>query len=99
MDTKSFVAPTARFPALLVGIFLLVSFSSQALAERIAIIGTGNVGSALGTEFAALGHEVVYGSRDPSRDAVKSLVERTAGNASATTPSSVCHAKSPAMRK
>lgn len=63
----------------------LVAFSSTAVADRIAIIGTGNVGAALGPEFAALGHDIVYGSRDPSRDEVKALVERTGGNASATT--------------
>jgi predicted dinucleotide-binding enzyme len=60
-------------------------FSNAAVADRIAVIGTGNVGAALGPEFAALGHEIVYGSRDPSRDEVKALVERTGGNASATT--------------
>lgn len=30
---------------------------------RIAVIGTGNVGGALGTKWAAAGHDVVYGSR------------------------------------
>jgi len=33
---------------------------------RIAVIGKGNVGSALAPNFAAAGHEVVYGVRDPS---------------------------------
>ena len=61
----------------------LVLTGGDALAERIAVIGTGNVGEALGTEFAALGHDIVYGSRDPSRDDVAALVSRTAGNASA----------------
>jgi predicted dinucleotide-binding enzyme len=28
------------------------------------MIGTGNVGSALGVRFAELGHTIVYGSRD-----------------------------------
>jgi 8-hydroxy-5-deazaflavin:NADPH oxidoreductase len=32
---------------------------------RIAVIGRGKVGSALGARFAAAGHEVVYGSRNP----------------------------------
>lgn len=59
--------------------------TGQALADRIAVIGTGNVGAALGTEFAALGHDIVYGSRDPSRQDVQALVQRTGGNASATT--------------
>jgi len=54
-------------------------------ADTIAVIGTGNVGGALGTEFAALGHTVIYGSRDPSSDDVAALVARTDGDASATT--------------
>ncbi len=64
----------------------ILVFSGTATADRIAVIGTGDVGAALGPEFAALGHDIVYGSRDPSRDEVKALVERTGGNASATTP-------------
>lgn len=35
---------------------------------RIAVVGTGNIGSTLGTAFAAAGHDVVFGSRGPSRD-------------------------------
>jgi predicted dinucleotide-binding enzyme len=53
------------------------------LADTIAIIGTGNVASALGPEFAQQGHTIVYGSRDPSRAEVKELVEHTGKNASA----------------
>lgn len=33
---------------------------------RIAIIGAGNVGGGLGAAFAAAGHEVVFGVRDPN---------------------------------
>jgi predicted dinucleotide-binding enzyme len=32
---------------------------------RIAIIGAGNVGGGLGKAFAAVGHDVVFGVRDP----------------------------------
>ena len=32
---------------------------------RIAILGTGSVGQTLGTAFAASGHDVVLGTRDP----------------------------------
>ncbi len=64
---------------------LLLAAALPAWADRIAIIGTGDVGAALGPEFAALGHTIVYGSRDPDRDAVRELVERTGGDASATT--------------
>ena len=55
-------------------------------AETIAIIGTGQVANALGPRFAELGHDIVYGSRNPSRDEVKQLVARTGHGTSATTP-------------
>ncbi len=55
-------------------------------AETIAVVGTGQVAGALGPEFAELGHTIVYGSRDPSKDEVKALVDRTGHGASATTP-------------
>jgi 8-hydroxy-5-deazaflavin:NADPH oxidoreductase len=35
------------------------------MAMRIAIIGAGNVGGGLGAAFAGVGHEVVFGVRDP----------------------------------
>lgn len=37
---------------------------------RLALIGTGNVGRALAKGWAAAGHEVVLGSRDPAAKAV-----------------------------
>jgi predicted dinucleotide-binding enzyme len=57
-----------------------------ALAETIAVIGTGNVGAALGPEFAAQGHTIVYGSREPMREDVQALVARTGNGASAKAP-------------
>lgn len=39
-------------------------------AMKIGIIGTGNVGSALGRGWAQAGHEVVFGSRTPERASV-----------------------------
>ena len=56
------------------------------LADTIAVIGTGDVGRALGTEFARQGHTIVYGSRDPERRKIEKLVEETGNGASATTP-------------
>ena len=38
---------------------------------RIAILGAGNVGGGLGRAFAAAGHDVVFGVRDP--ESVKTL--------------------------
>lgn len=35
---------------------------------NIAIIGSGNVGSALGEGFSAKGHNVIFGSRDPGKE-------------------------------
>jgi predicted dinucleotide-binding enzyme len=68
----------------MVGFLLLALAAGPVAADVIAVIGTGKVGSALGTEFAAEGHTIVYGSRDPAREAVRSLVERTGNSASAT---------------
>ena len=69
--------------ALILGTLIL---QSPASAARIAVIGTGNVGAALGPEFAAQGHTIVYGSREPNREDVQALVARTTGDASATQP-------------
>ena len=57
----------------------------SALADTIAIIGTGNVGGALGRRFAELGHTIIYGSRTPERADVRALVAASGPNASATT--------------
>ena len=51
--------------------------------DTVAVIGTGRVAAALGPRFADLGFEVIYGSRDPERESVKSLVEKTGSNARA----------------
>jgi predicted dinucleotide-binding enzyme len=64
---------------------LLIGVSGNALAAKIAVIGTGNVGSALGPEFAALGHTIVYGSRTPNDKDVQDLVAKTGRGATATT--------------
>ncbi len=50
---------------------------------RIAVIGTGNVGSALGGSFVRAGHEVTFAALD--RDATVEVAERFAA-ASAATP-------------
>ena len=52
----------------------------------IAILGTGNVGSALGPAWARVGHTIHYGSRTPDAAHVQELVERTGSGASATLP-------------
>lgn len=64
----------------------LATAASVAAAATIAVIGTGNVGSALGPEFAAQGHNIVYGSREPMREDVQAIVAATGGNAMAKPP-------------
>ena len=59
---------------------LLLAAAHSALAAKIAVIGTGNVGSALGPEFAALGHTIVYGSRTPTEKDVQDLVGSAVGS-------------------
>src|SRR5947209_7290424 len=48
---------------------------------KIAVIGPGNVGGALGKGFAGLGHEVVYGARDPAAHPGSQSVQEAAGGA------------------
>ncbi|MDJ0939086.1 MAG: NADPH-dependent F420 reductase [Woeseiaceae bacterium] len=64
---------------------ILLAAGQAASADTIAIIGTGDVAGALGPEFAAQGHTIVYGSRNPDRDSVQELVAKTGDGASSTT--------------
>jgi NADPH-dependent F420 reductase len=61
-------------------------WTGEALAENVALIGTGNVGAALGRRFAEQGHDVVYGSRDPAAADVRELVATTGHGAAALPP-------------
>ncbi|HBL28467.1 MAG TPA: F420-dependent NADP oxidoreductase [Acidobacteria bacterium] len=50
---------------------------------KIAIIGTGSVGSALGQGFVKAGHEVVFGVRDAGKPKVAEVVQATGARADA----------------
>ena len=63
----------------------VVLLAGSAHAETVAVIGTGNVGMALGTEFGGLGHTIVYGSRSPGAEKTLELVAKTE-NSTATLP-------------
>ncbi|MBT8445110.1 MAG: NADPH-dependent F420 reductase [Gammaproteobacteria bacterium] len=76
---------TVRSRLIKAALLAMCFISAAAVADVIAVIGTGRVGGALGPQFARTGHEVVYGSRDPARDSVRELVARTGANASAAT--------------
>ena len=69
----------------LVATIMLALLGSVAAADTIAVIGTGDVARALGIEFAAQGHTIVYGSRKPDRGSVQDLVAETGHGATATT--------------
>ncbi|MBT5559409.1 MAG: NAD(P)-binding domain-containing protein [Proteobacteria bacterium] len=78
------ITSTYRRALMLFSIMIGLVVAGPLSADTIAIIGTGNVGGALGPEFAAQGHTIVYGSRDPDRAEVQELVASTSGDASAT---------------
>jgi NADPH-dependent F420 reductase len=60
--------------------------AGHAAAETVALIGTGNVGAALGRRFAEKGHTVIYGSRNPGEADVTALVRETGHGAQALAP-------------
>ncbi len=51
----------------------------------IAIVGTGEVGSALGRSWGGLGYPIIYGSRTPESERMRELLLRS-GNARAVLP-------------
>ena len=61
-------------------------FVAPAFADTIAIIGTGDVAKALGPEFAAQGHTIIYGSRNPGGDKAQDLVKISGKDAAAVSP-------------
>ncbi len=52
---------------------------------NIGIIGSGNVGGALGTRWAQGGHQVVFGSRNPNGDQIQEVVKTAGPKARAAT--------------
>jgi predicted dinucleotide-binding enzyme len=57
--------------------------SPNASPVKIGIIGSGNIGSTLGTFWAQAGHQILFSSRNP--DNLKSLVEKVGPRARAGT--------------
>ena len=52
---------------------------------KIGIIGSGEVGQALGKGFADLGHEAKIGSREPGSEKLQAWIKKTGGKTSAGT--------------
>ena len=52
---------------------------------KIAIIGAGNVGGALGANWAQNGHDIVFGARDPKSEKTQALLQKIGAKARAAT--------------
>lgn len=78
-----------RTRLILVVLFGLAGFCGRSVAQDkpvVAMIGTGNLGGTFGPALGRAGYPVVYGSRNPDRELVRALVERTGAGASAASP-------------
>jgi hypothetical protein len=53
---------------------------------RLAIIGTGGVGAAVGVKWSQCGHAVTYGSRDPDQPRLRALLEQCGTSARVAAP-------------
>lgn len=80
MNGRAFLA------LLLLAVVGAVGLPRWVAAEAVTLIGTGNVGAALGRRFAEQGHTVVYGSRTPEAADVAELVRVTGHGAVALAP-------------
>src|SRR5210317_2372738 len=73
----------------------LAAFSISASAQdsdTVAVIGTGDMCDSLGPKLSGLGYRIIYGSRDPARESVQELVDRTGNGASATSQEAAAQA-------
>lgn len=60
------------------------SLSSREITMNIGIIGAGNIGGSLGKIWAAKGHTIVYGVRNPLTPKMQTILQETNHNATAT---------------
>ncbi len=85
MNRRRFVAVAAIAALLVNGVPLLAQAADAGKAPvRIGVIGSGNVGSALGRVWAKAGHPVMFSSRHIEAD--RALAAQVGANASAGTP-------------
>lgn len=74
-------------------VIVLVCFSGSSFAQAtstesevvVAVLGTGDMGDSFGPRLAENGYRVIYGSRTPDGERVRTLVARTGYKATATT--------------
>ncbi|MBI1356508.1 MAG: F420-dependent NADP oxidoreductase [Acidobacteria bacterium] len=60
---------------------------------KIAIIGSGNVGAALGAHWAAAGRSVVFGVRNPAAEKAQAAVAKAPGSRAATVAEAAAEAE------
>jgi predicted dinucleotide-binding enzyme len=64
---------------------LALGETSMAQATKtVAIIGSGRMGGAIGPRFAEQGYNVVYGTRDPNSESIRSVLAKIGPKARAT---------------
>ena len=80
----------ARFPTTLSGLVALLAgltgpqasvAAADTPTERIAIIGTGDLGDSMGPRLARSGYQVIYGSREPERPSHQALLDKSGPDA------------------
>jgi 8-hydroxy-5-deazaflavin:NADPH oxidoreductase len=60
---------------------------------KIAVLGTGNIGGTLGRKWAAQGHELIFGTREPQTVRVQALLAEIGNGATAVSvPDALSHA-------
>ena len=67
----------SRLRGMFATLLLVSGLASVASADTIAFIGTGNVSRTLGIAFAGMGHDIIYGHREPDRDDNQALAMET----------------------
>ncbi|MBJ9992665.1 NAD(P)-binding domain-containing protein [Paenibacillus sp. S28] len=55
------------------------------MTMQIGVIGTGHMGGTLGKKWAAEGHEVMFGTRDPHHERIQALLQESGPQAQAGT--------------
>jgi 8-hydroxy-5-deazaflavin:NADPH oxidoreductase len=86
LNRREFIEGTASVAIALTlsGLPASLRAATSGAKSKIGIIGSGNVGSALGRVWAAAGHEVMFSSRHLEQD--KALAAKVGTNARAGTP-------------
>lgn len=75
-----------------IGAVAVAAVGESALAEvltgeSISIVGTGALGGALGRRLGSMGYPIVYGSRTPQDQRVRTLIQNSGAHAWAASPS------------